>query len=253
MLSLLGPLISAGASLLGGSMASNAQEEANRLAAAQAAAANRTQMRLGRMNIGLQKLFAQRGIQWKVRDARRAGIHPLYALGASTASYSPVSVGTSTYSPVPEVGMAQGLAAAGQDISRAVTAVQTADERAYTDTVRALDLQRMGLSNELLKSQIMRERVNTVPPVPDTSGLWAPEIAAKAPSAISPLQIMGLRLPLNRFTSSARDFEDRYGEEGPMAWGAGVPALVSDLWKAGYFGFPPYFWSNMGLQMGKQL
>lgn len=28
----------------------------------------------------------QKGIQWRVEDAKRAGIHPLYALGASTSS-----------------------------------------------------------------------------------------------------------------------------------------------------------------------
>lgn len=33
-------------------------------------------------NIKLQKQFAQTGIQWKVADAKKAGIHPVYALGA---------------------------------------------------------------------------------------------------------------------------------------------------------------------------
>lgn len=46
---------------------------------------------LANMNYEAQKEFAQNGIRWKVADAEAAGIHPLYALGASTNSYSPVS------------------------------------------------------------------------------------------------------------------------------------------------------------------
>lgn len=36
-----------------------------------------------------QKEFAQKGLQWKVADAKAAGLHPLFALGASTANFSP--------------------------------------------------------------------------------------------------------------------------------------------------------------------
>lgn len=36
----------------------------------------------------LQREFAQHGIRWRVRDARKAGLHPLAALGASGAAYS---------------------------------------------------------------------------------------------------------------------------------------------------------------------
>ena len=43
------------------------------------------------MNYEAQKEFAQNGIRWKVEDAKRAGIHPLYALGASTQGYSPTA------------------------------------------------------------------------------------------------------------------------------------------------------------------
>jgi hypothetical protein len=39
-------------------------------------------------NIAMQKEFAQQGIGWKVADAKKAGIHPLFALGASTHSPS---------------------------------------------------------------------------------------------------------------------------------------------------------------------
>lgn len=40
-------------------------------------------------NAALQREFAQHGIQWKVADAQAAGVHPLYALGGGTPSFSP--------------------------------------------------------------------------------------------------------------------------------------------------------------------
>lgn len=58
----------------------------------------------------LQKDFAQSGIQWRVADAKKAGIHPLYALGANTHSYTPQTVGSDF----------SGLAQAGQNIGRAI-------------------------------------------------------------------------------------------------------------------------------------
>jgi len=107
-----------------------------------------------------QKEFAQNGIQWKVDDAKKAGIHPLYALGANTVSYAPVSVGNTN--PL------SGLAEAGQDISRAVDATRPASAKldAITSTQQALATERMGLENELLRSQIAKTRQESNPPLP---------------------------------------------------------------------------------------
>jgi len=68
-----------------------------------------------------QREFAQMGIRWKVADAKAAGIHPLYALGASTHSFSPVSVGGPDWGGI--------LGQAGQDISRAYSSTRTQQER----------------------------------------------------------------------------------------------------------------------------
>ena len=43
------------------------------------------------------KQFAKRGIQWRVHDAKKAGLHPLAALGAQTTSFSPSFVSQSRY------------------------------------------------------------------------------------------------------------------------------------------------------------
>lgn len=39
----------------------------------------------------LQKEFAQRSVRWRVDDAKAAGLHPLFALGAAGSSYTPTA------------------------------------------------------------------------------------------------------------------------------------------------------------------
>lgn len=108
-----GALIGAGTSLVSGLMAKDANKDYNAQQAAQAAA-----------NLAAQKEFAQNGLRWKVEDAKAAGIHPLYALGASTPSFSPVSLGTT-----PDQSMSTAMADMGQNISRAVSTTRTGPEK----------------------------------------------------------------------------------------------------------------------------
>jgi len=70
-----------------------------------------------KQNIKLQKQFAQEGIQWKVADAKKAGIHPLYALGAQTHSFAPVQTGGGNFSQM------------GQSVGRAIDAYRDRGER----------------------------------------------------------------------------------------------------------------------------
>lgn len=143
-------LIGAGASLLGGLLNKSSADKANA-----------QQMALAQQNIALQREFAQNGIQWKAADAAKAGIHPLYAMGANTVSFNPVSVGLSA-----DTSMGNAVASAGQDISRAVAATGSSQQRAAQATMTALQLERAGLENELLRSQIARQRVSIGPPMP---------------------------------------------------------------------------------------
>lgn len=77
-------------------------------------------------NVQYQKEFAQQGIRWRVADAKAAGINPLVALGASPVSYSPQSIGGTDY----------GLGALGQDLTRAISSMQTKEERAQAQVDR---------------------------------------------------------------------------------------------------------------------
>lgn len=134
-------------------------------------------------NRDAQKEFAQHGIRWKVADAKAAGIHPLYALGAQTHSFTPVGAGD-------YVG---ALGAAGQDIGRAIDATRTERERkqasldafiatqeararerdnhALDTRMKNLQIQDQEMRNMLTASQLMgmeRARVNS-PSFPDGS------------------------------------------------------------------------------------
>lgn len=72
-----------------------------------------------------QREFAKHGIRWKVADAKAAGLHPLAALGAAGAAYSPVAAAGSD------------LGSIGQDISRSIDATRTAEERRTNDAATA--------------------------------------------------------------------------------------------------------------------
>lgn len=130
----LGPLISAGANILGGIFGSSS--------------ASKQQAR----QMDLQVDMAKKGIQWRVQDAKKAGIHPLAALGAQTMQFSPVGISGNDFGA--------GVAAAGQDIGRAIDSTRSGTQRveAVQKTMNDLTIQRMGLENELLAQQIARVR-----------------------------------------------------------------------------------------------
>lgn len=106
--------------------------------------------RLNQLNYEHQKEFAQNGIRWKVADAKAAGLHPLAALGASTAQYTPATaIGDS-----PDWSF---LADAGQSIGRAVDAKRTQQERVEQqqkqDAAFALKAENQKAENDLIRAQ----------------------------------------------------------------------------------------------------
>lgn len=169
---MLGALIGAGTSLLGGLLGKSSQEKA------------------AKKEYKRQKEFAQHGISWKVEDAKRAGIAPLAALGSNLVSYSPQSIGGGDY----------GVSQAGQDIGRAIDATRSPPERldAVARTAQALELERGQLQNDLLRAQIAKLNQAGHPPgiaVDDNgflipgqpnSGLAGVEVQPSKTSVVSP-------------------------------------------------------------------
>lgn len=159
-------------------------------------------------NIDLQKEFAQQGIRWKVADAKAAGIHPLYALGANTTSFSPVTVGqTNELAPLGDFARSMG-----QDLTRAANATRTTGERdqAFTDTQRALTTQNMTLQNELLGAQIAKIRASLNPPMPAVDDTTVPQ--ADKYEDRPKLNLGGGLIKTDPTITNAQDFENRYGE-----------------------------------------
>lgn len=103
----------------------------------------------------LQESFAKNSIQWKAEDARKAGIHPLAAMGVNTMSPSPTSVGS----------MGSFENDMGQDISRAMMATMDKDKRIATK----IQLEGAQLDNDIkraeLASAIARAKAQQNPPL----------------------------------------------------------------------------------------
>lgn len=153
---MLGDLFSAGANIIGGILGKDSADSARE--------ENKYAME---RNFAAQREFAQMGLQWKVNDAKAAGIHPIYALGGSGASFSPVSANFQADTSLPNA-----MAAAGQDLGRAINKTRTEPQRldAFTQTAQRLSLEKAGLENDLLRSEIAsktaRLRQDAGPPFP---------------------------------------------------------------------------------------
>lgn len=129
-------VIAGGAALIGGAMANRSNRKA-------ANASNDTQKELRAEDIELQREFAKSGIKWRVEDAKAAGLHPLYALGGTGATYQPSPMALMTPD---QSGLGRGLAEAGQAVGRSIQAQQTPAQR----QAEALQLQ-------LLHAQVQKE------------------------------------------------------------------------------------------------
>lgn len=178
----------------------------------------------------LQKEFAQSGVQWRVEDAKKAGIHPLAALGFQGTSYSPQTVGSSDFAP--------HLASLGNSIYK------TADP----DTRRSIDLslEKAGLENDLLRAQIGAIRATRTPSPGINTAARGPRGMQDPPAP----EHSGLRggnrhYPLN---SDAQKFEDRYGDIVQEI--AGARNFFND-WSYTNYGMP--FWDHLHLESMRRL
>lgn len=165
------PAIIAGAAALGGGLLGNRNSESNL-----------------NKNADLQREFAKQGVRWKVEDAKAAGIHPLYALGAQTHSFSPIAMQDS---------LGPAIANMGQDVSRAMHATRTASEReaanAQAVVLGKLSVERAGLENELLRSQIARTQSQVGPPMAQAFPISSDGIVTRDLTEVRPSEVISAR------------------------------------------------------------
>ncbi len=83
-------------------------------------------------NYEQQKEFAQNQIQWRTQDAQAAGVHPLFAMGAQTQSFTP-GFETGSGSGDAIRGAARGISKAREDFLEA----QIENTKAKTAAIQA--------------------------------------------------------------------------------------------------------------------
>lgn len=203
-----------------------------------------------------QQDFAKSGLGWRVEDAKRSGLHPLAALGAQLSGGSPVSVGSADLkldAPTRDLGDM------GQNISRAVSALGTADEKgdATAAKIAALQVERGELENSLLKTQIMkanqpaaqqpsmpswRKKNETGQPAIDaienstSSGFPVTQDKVEQKPDLIPatkrIPFFGIPLHTWKDSADAEDLETRYSDIGEKLGIANIPLDVGyTIWK----------------------
>lgn len=219
---MLGALIGAGTSLLGGFLSSKSN----------AKAAKRQE--------ALQREFAQNGIQWKVEDAKKAGVHPLYALGANTVSYSPTQVGDT---------LGPAIADAGQNLGRAVDTGRTTNERATALSVRSAELgiQRQELENTKLASEIALLHQPGSPPPPHTENPIVPGqgVIEHKPSVQTSVDVGAPWLEASP-TPEVKYSWTPHGELAATPAKEIAEALESSMWASGGYGVRNHILPSLG-------
>lgn len=227
-MAMLPALIAAGATIAGGLMSNSAQKKQNQ---ANEAAAIREE--------NLQREFAQSGIQWKVKDAEAAGVHPLFALGANTTSYQPTSVGGGA-SNFDFVGQA------GQNIGRAIDATRSTPASALALQLGKIQIEGAQLDNDLKRTQLASAIQTNMPAHPGLPGLFTrhsvpgqgdsgsmdatlspAQHMLRQPQYTSNLKAYGKHFEPSARFSDAQSYEDRYGEMSDYIAG---PAIAHADW-----------------------
>lgn len=161
----------------------------------------------------------------RVKDAQAAGVHPVYALGASGLDTPPA-----------QVSFADTLGKAGQSVGDALS--KSADHEGKA--LKALLLEKAGLENDLLRTQIAKSRVemSTTPtqPGPETkyvipgqgeTAYANPRHKLNDPQYTPSARIMGIDFPRSGRYSDGQTYEDAYGD-GPSNIPGGL-SMVDDI------------------------
>lgn len=124
-----------------------------------------------------QNNYATNYMQIRAADAEKAGLHPLAALGVNPASSSPTVAAFTGVQDMKRNRDYSGVGQMGQDISRAILAQKTAEERA---TYQA-NLERTKAETDFIRAQELEVRKRTGmpsnPPAPDPYGRTTGDIS----------------------------------------------------------------------------
>lgn len=142
------------------------------------------QMSFAQQQAQFQQDYVKNMMQWRVEDAKNAGVHPMAALGVSNPSYSPVSAPSA-----PEIYDSSQFdtgSTFGQSLNRASMQAKTQaqQEKAASLGFQQIDLQNQGLSLDnqykalqiaQLTSELQRNAASSAP---------APSLTGQVPGGI---------------------------------------------------------------------
>lgn len=140
--SILPPLISGGMGLLGGMLGNEYNRD------------------LAEDNRNFQREVLNHQLQWRVNDAEKAGIHPVYALGAGTATTFPITLDDQMGPALREMG--QGL---GGAVSRMLDR-QAREKHDLEMSLGAAQLEESDARKQMYLSEAARNRQVPAAPMP---------------------------------------------------------------------------------------
>lgn len=165
-------------------------------------------------NVALQKEFAQNAVKWKVDDALQSGIHPLYALGAPTMSFSPQALGDIGSN---KTDFAKSFSSMGADLGTAIAQgmPKSGKVSVAAQTATNLQLEGMQLDNDIKRAKLASDIAKVSQPgagsIPESGPFVVPE--AKKPEDRPGIMSGGSRIQTDPGTSPAKAWEDWLGDD----------------------------------------
>lgn len=104
-------------------------------------------------NYERQKEFAQNGLQWRVQDAQKAGVHPLFGLNANTQGFSP--------NPISDPGWAELGRSTGHEVAAAFDTNERSRQRLALEQMKA-DKKKTEAETMLIENQIARNNMSAM-------------------------------------------------------------------------------------------
>lgn len=182
---MLGSIISAIGNVVGGVIGGNATEDANK------------------RNIAASRELNQNKIQWTAEDAKKAGIHPLAALGsAASGSWAQPTIAANT-------SLGDSIGAAAGKVGEGVAAQAANNVN--------------GLQAKLLEAQIRNTDANTANTLAEATSRT--NIAKLRASEA--LKMGDMKVTKNPNWSDTQDYTNRYGEMAD--WFMGPSVAAADL------------------------
>lgn len=149
-----------------------------------------------------QRDFAQNSIAWRTEDAKRAGIHPLYALSGSAGQ---------SYTPVPYVDqMAPALAQAGQKVGAAYAQHKQKDIQRASTTAQLAVMNSTARLNNAQAAQLEGQDPESIATGAGTNVITTPDRVPENIVEVKPQEAIPSAATTKAVTPYSNPFWDRH-------------------------------------------